>query len=219
MTNSEQRVERAANRMSIGLLPSVAMAAATGSLVGLAARASDYGPRAAAWVGALGAPWLLAAFANGALARRRRHAMIAGAVAIVVGVVAYYLSMWRLEQRTVEGYATAMIVGWSLAGVVIGAPFGLAGWHARFGSERSSAVAMAVLVAALLAEAAYGLLVWQNHYAQAIAALEVSAAIAIAVAFGRTKRVATLALPLSLALLACELAVTTLMRGAGWAGV
>ncbi len=209
---------RRSRRFTLSFTALCAAAVASGGLVGLAARASDYGPRPAHWIGALGAPWLLIAFLNGTLARHRRDAALAGAFAIVSGVVAYYLSMWLIEHHTVVDYAAAMIVGWSLAGVVVGMPFGLAGWHARFGSERSASLAMAVLVAALTAEAAYGLLVWQNRYAQAIAVLEISAAAVIAIGSGRTLRVTAFAAPLTVALLFCELTVTTLMRGMGWAG-
>lgn len=194
------------------------LACAAGGLVGLGARASDYGPSVAHWVGALGAPWLLASFAAGAFARGRRSAATAGAVAIVAGVVAYYISMWRIEQRTGEEYATLMIVGWSLAGVLVGAPFGVAGFMARSRRERVASWGLAALVAALLAEAAYVSLVWQSAFAQALATAEVVAAFLLVAASRRGPRVATFALPLAALMLVGELAVTTVMRGVGWAG-
>ncbi len=215
----ERSIASDARAYALGPVALLLAACISGGLIGLAARASDYGPRVAHWVGALGAPWLVVAFVNGALARNRRDAALAGAAAIVAGVVAYYISMWRIEQRTVVDYAAWMIVGWSLAGVVIGAPFGVAGRMAWRGRGRIAAVGLAILAGALLAEAVYVLIVWQNAYAQAVAALELFGAAIVLAATRDRARVASYALPLAVTLLACELIVTAAMRNVGWAGL
>jgi hypothetical protein len=216
---TERSIERATTTLTLAPLQLLAMACVSGGLVGLAARASDYGPRVAHWVGALGAPWLVASFANGVLARTRRAAVIAGALAIIAGVVAYYVSMWRVERRAAVDYAAPMIVGWSLAGVAVGAPFGIAGWMTRQGRGRREALGLAALAGALVAEAIYVSIVWDNPYAQAVALLEVSAAAFVIVTARRGRRVLAYALPLAVVLLILELAVTTTMRDIGWAGL
>jgi hypothetical protein len=134
-------------------------------------------------------------------------------------LAAYYISMWRIEQRTGEEYATLMIAGWSLAGVIVGAPFGVAGFMSRSRRDQVASWGLAALVAALLAEAAYVSLVWQSAFAQALATVEIAAAFLLVAASRRGTRVATFALPLAALMLVGELAVTSVMRGVGWAGI
>src|SRR5262245_43958949 len=79
------------------------------------------------WLTALGAPWLLVGFAAGAIAARDRLARgaLAGAVALILGVVAYYIDDAILHQSHL--YDAAMTVAWSAAAAPVGAIAGAAG--------------------------------------------------------------------------------------------
>lgn len=93
-------------------------------------------------------PWLTTAFVAGALQPRLRTAMLVGASATALQVVAYYVT------ADVRGFgvSTTYVVSWSLCAVVGGPVFGAAGhvwWRAN-----PAGVGAALLVAAYSSEAA-----------------------------------------------------------------
>jgi len=110
-----------------------------GGAVGAVGRLSDHLPLLTVrWSASLGALWLLAAFAVGALSGRRRGAA-AGALALVTGVCTYYGLMWLVEGRATAGYAVPMTLLWGLAAVAVGGLFGHLGGLWREGSRRGLA--------------------------------------------------------------------------------
>jgi len=95
-------------------------------------------------------PWLVTAFAAGAMAPDRSLGAISGALALSVAVATYYIGL------AIRGVAPADLgvvsIAWIGVALVAGPVFGAAGGTWR--SSRSP-VAVAILTGALLAEAAY----------------------------------------------------------------
>jgi hypothetical protein len=109
-------------------------------------------------------PWLLAAFAAGALRRRPAPAAVAGLATCLVEVGAYFLT-WSMRHVLVPNAYGSF---WTLCAVVGGPAAGLAGWAWRRGSARVHALGAAFLPGTFIAEAfgAYGL---RLHYEPAVA--------------------------------------------------
>ena len=98
-------------------------------------------------------PWLVTAFAAGALQRHPRRGAIAGGAAMAAAVTVYYAGLIiRDVAPTDVGLVT---IAWLVAGAVAGPLFGAAGgaWGEPGGRQR--VVAAAVLAGGLMAEAAY----------------------------------------------------------------
>ena len=109
-------------------------------------------------------PWLLGGFAAGALARRRVPAMVAGLLACVVEVRAYYSTASAIAMPV-----SHQLTGFWLVCAVIGGPVaGLAGWGLRRGAGPVRAYGAAFPAGTFLAEAvgAYGV---RLHYHPAVA--------------------------------------------------
>src|SRR3954447_16327779 len=99
-----------------------------GVTIGLAGQAGDRVPGFSMYVTALGAPWMLLAFALGALARKPLLGALAGGAALVIGTEAYYLAQ-IVGPNSHPVYATAMGIGWGAASAVSGALAGaVGGW-------------------------------------------------------------------------------------------
>jgi hypothetical protein len=199
----------------------VAISLAAGFALGTSGRASDHLPPLLHWAGAVGALWLIGAFAVGALAGGRRAAALAGAVAIVSGVAAYYMLMHWVEHRAGLRYAVIVGVAWGAGGALVGALFGWAGHAWRHGSPRLRPVGVAVLGGALLGEAVLLLDRWRSPDARAVLLAElvlgVTLPLALAgrrrgvLALGATAVVATMAVVL-------EAALRIAMHRVGWRG-
>src|SRR5688572_5950805 len=97
-------------------------------------------------VAALGAPWLLAAFAAGLTQRTRLLATLAGATVPALATAAYYATFVAVYPGTAR-YSLAMTIGWGGAAAAAGALFGLASQYPRL----RWAVAGALLVGEALA--------------------------------------------------------------------
>jgi Family of unknown function (DUF6518) len=96
------------------------------------------------------APWIMLAFAAGALQDARRAAMAAGMVALLCGVATYYVGF------VLSGYGLLLPfwMGWSVAAIGGGGIYGYAGNAWRHGPERWRVLAVALLGGCLLAESA-----------------------------------------------------------------
>jgi hypothetical protein len=136
--------------------------------VGIATRLVYHAPSEVVFVHKLGAPWLAAAFAAGALSTRPAGGALQGALALVVAVLAYY----ALPEIVSHPYPGSRIgVGWVWVAVPAGCVFGGAGAVWRRGGGWASAAA-ALLVAAFLGEAA----IWFGRAHATAFTLEVGAA-------------------------------------------
>ena len=127
------------------------VAAALGLLLGVFSLAGD-GARLTVVVGLANAasPWLVTAFAAGAMARHPLRGALTGALALAIAVVVYYLGLLALDVAPTDIGITTL--AWIGVAVIAGPSFGVAGgaW-----AERREAVPVGVLAGALLAEAAH----------------------------------------------------------------
>lgn len=140
--------ERIAARVTAGIVIGVAIGVTT-SL----AQAHLHQPWAALANSA--SPWLLGAYAAGALQVRRRAAVIMGLTACVAELAAYYL-MTAARSYPLSG---AYVVFWAICAIVGGPLFGCAGWAWRRGRGWPRVLGASLLPATFVAEAggAYGL--------------------------------------------------------------
>jgi hypothetical protein len=145
----------------------MARAVLLGAVVGLATRMVHHAPELA-FVHKLGAPWLAAAFAAGALARRPGWGAAQGVSALVVAVLVYY----AIPEVASHPYpASRASVAWIWVAIPTGALFGAAGaiWRA---DGRWAPAAVTLLVAAFFGEAA----IWFGRAHSPAFTLEVAAA-------------------------------------------
>ena len=173
------------------------------------------------WLTALGAPWLLVAFAAGALVRDRRVAVVAGALTLVAGVGAYYLSMLTVTDGALR-YAARIGIAWGLVGVFAGPLFAWAGAVWRSGRGWPAAVAAAVPFAVLAGEVLALRREWWSPGARAALVLELAAAAVLLAALApRDRRVVVtgvMGFVLAVLFAAAEVDVREALRAAGWAG-
>ena len=144
----------------------MARAAVLGAVVGVATRLVHHSPDVA-FIHKLGAPWLAAAFAAGALARCPGRGASHGAVALVVAVLVYY----GIPEVSGVDANSRVSIGWIWIAVPAGAVFGAAGAVWRAGGRWARAAAT-LLVAAFLGEAA----IWFGRAHSPAFTLEVAAA-------------------------------------------
>lgn len=170
---------------------------------------------------ALGAPWLVVAWAVGAIAADRLRGAIAGGLALALGTAAWYWLTVATAGRGTLPYAVPLTVLWGAVGLAAGGVFGLAGavWRRATGTLR--AIGLAPAAGALAGEAVLLSSQWSGRAAAVVLALEAAAAVALLVA-GRRRA------PL-LVTIACfcfataataqaESGVRDTLRQAGWAG-
>ena len=131
-------------------MKAAAVTIAAAVALGLIGQVSDHHGPDAALLFALGGPWVVTAFAVGALTR----STVAGTLACALSVPVYYIVMLLVERRGHPGYAMSMIALWGGAAVACGALFGWLGAAARERSGRGRAAAVAVLGGTLAGEAA-----------------------------------------------------------------
>ncbi|HEX6655746.1 MAG TPA: DUF6518 family protein [Candidatus Limnocylindria bacterium] len=102
-------------------------------------------------------PWIVAAFTAGALQGSIRLAAVAGALALLVAVITYYVGF-------LAGGATFLVpflVVWAIAALLAGGLFGLAGGAWRTDRARWGAAAVSLVSGLLLAEAGHRLILLQ----------------------------------------------------------
>jgi Family of unknown function (DUF6518) len=171
---------------------------------------------------ALGAPWLVAAFAVGALIRGRVTAGAAGALMLGTGTGLYYAAVVVAYGRSSADYATAMVVLWGFAAAVAGAGMALTGCAWRSASGTRAALLAAVPAAALAGEAMLLSTTWHGPVADATLAAEFAcgAAVLLLLSWRRAPmgQVLASALALTFAFALAEAEVRDFMRAAGWQG-
>jgi hypothetical protein len=199
----------------LGVLGRIALHA--GGEIGLPyAGALGAGGRA---VVALGAPWLVVAWALGAAARPRRVGALAGGVALGLGTVAWYSLTVAAAGARALPYAWPVAPAWAVVAVAAGAAFGLAGTWWRSGH----ALAAAAPAGALAGEAMLLSGQWTGRAATTVLALELAAAGCLLILTTR-RALRPLALALAVASAAAvavalgEDTVRDALRLAGWRG-
>lgn len=97
----------------------VAALLAAATLVGVAAQLGDAAPGVPSRATALGAPWLVAAFATGALLRRPLPAALGGAVLLAGGTMAYYAIQLALTGHVRALSVGTIALGWAAAALAV----------------------------------------------------------------------------------------------------
>jgi hypothetical protein len=171
---------------------------------------------------ALGAPWLVFAFAVGALIRGRVAAGVSGALLLGTGTGLYYAAIVVAYGRRSAEYATVMTVLWGSIAGVAGAGMALTGCAWRSASGVRAAFLTALPAAALAGEALLLSSTWGGAVAAVTLAAELACGAALLLLLG-WRRVplgqvlaSTVALALAFALVEAE--VRGFMRAAGWHG-
>lgn len=198
----------------------LAAAVALGVLLGVfSARGDGVGIMVVNGLANAASPWVLAAFTAGAIGGAPRWGAAVGALALLVGVWAYYVGF------LLDGHAFLLpFMGvWSVAAVASGGLVGAAGgaWSTR--RVRWRAAAAALVIGALVAEAAHRLIrleiwtgiEWDRTYMQVGVANLVLAVLALVVLAetGRRLRVVAMAIPLAVVGLLVLLGVDEILRG------
>jgi hypothetical protein len=169
-----------------------------------------------AWLSALGAPWLVLAFAAGAMSGKR--APVVGALSLFVAVGAYYIPFLFMDAG-VARYAVKVGLAWGIVAAALGALFGAAGaaWR-RDPRSTLGTLAAALPVGALAGEALLLRREWFS--AGAPEALRVELTAAVLVAAFTIRRPLGFAAALIAALTAGVAAdeLRDLLRAAGWQG-
>jgi hypothetical protein len=118
-----------------------------GFLLGVVTRLSHDLPPEWQWLAKVGVPWLVVAFAIGALARGHGRGALHGAICLVVAILVYY----ALPDVLHRPYYTPLGLWWLLIAAPGGALFGALG--ATWRSGRAVVPIAALLAGALVAEA------------------------------------------------------------------
>ena len=173
-------------------------------------------------VTALGAPWLVSAFAVGALIRGRVVAALAGGLLLGTGTVLYYAAIVYAYGRSAGEYATVMTITWGTVALAGGAVMALTGSAWRTAAGGRAALLAALPAAALLGEAALLSLSWRGGLAGIALAAELACGVAILLVLSWRRvsfaQAAASAVALALAFALVEAEVRGVMRAAGWHG-
>jgi hypothetical protein len=173
-------------------------------------------------VTALGAPWLVSAFAVGALIRGHLVAAAAGALMLSAGTVLYYAAIVFGYGRSAGEYATVMTVTWGVAAAAGGAVMGLTGSAWRTGSGSRAALLAALPAAALLGEALLLSFTWSGGPAGIALAAELACGVAVLLMLSWRRaplsHALVTALALAFAFALAEAEIRGVMRAAGWHG-
>jgi hypothetical protein len=173
-------------------------------------------------VSALGAPWLVSAFAVGALIRRPVAAAVAGALLLGTGTALYYAAIVVAYGRSSGDYAAAMTVAWGSIAGVAGAGMAVAGCAWRSASGAWAALLTALPAAALVGEAVLLWFDWGGGLGGVALAAELACGVAALLALGWRRvpisHALASALGLALAFALAEAEIRAIMRAAGWRG-
>lgn len=171
---------------------------------------------------ALGAPWLVCAFAVGSLLPGRRRAAIAGALLLSGATGVYYGAQVYGYGLDSMQYATTMAAAWGVTAGFAGAVLALAGSVWRGAGGLGAAVLAAVPAAALAGEAVLLSSSWSGTDAAGVVGAELAAAAALVVVLSR-RRAAVWSTTAGVVLLTVVFALVEAelrgyMRAAGWHG-
>jgi hypothetical protein len=206
--------------MNAGVRAAVAVVLA-GAFIGLLGRVSVHLPDLVRWSAALGAPWLVTAFAVGAFVRARWLGALAGGAALTLGVAVYYSVFHWVEGTTSLRYAVIVGIAWGAVAFVAGAAFAYAGAAWREGSRRAHVIGTAVLAGALLGEAVLLLANWSNPAARSVLLAELAVGALVPVVSAQRRELpaaVALALVFATTALACEAYARAALRVVGWSG-
>jgi hypothetical protein len=207
------------SRPARALLLALAIGVALGALIGVGARMARTMPADGPLVASLGAPWLVIAFAAGALAGGRGMAALAGATTVVTGTLTYY-ALYALAGGGGR-YALIMTVAWSGAGAAVAAGFGCAGsaWR-RARAPLGRAATAGIVAGALVGEAVLLGVEWASPWAERALVTELLAGLLIAVVLAPGRRVVALIFTAAAAgvFVIGEGLVRETLRAAGWVG-
>ena len=170
---------------------------------------------------ALGAPWLVVAWAIGAAADTRTRGAIGGALTLALGTGGWYLLTVVHGGPATVHYAAPMTIAWGAVALVAGALFGLAGSAWRNGRLRARAVAIAMVAGAMAGESLLLMREWTGRAAGAVLAAELAAAVIVLVLARKRVPVALTVGLFALATLGfaeAEATVRDTLRLVGWAG-
>jgi Family of unknown function (DUF6518) len=192
--------------------------------LGVLAQLGDAAPGVPSRATALGAPWLLAGFAVGALWKHPAGGALAGAVALSGATLVYYVVQLALVEH-VRALDTGVIaVGWAAAAAGAGAAMGVLGsvWRSDAGSSLLRTAAAAAPAAALAGEAILLAGEWRGRGALALTGAELALAAALlpACAWRRAPLAGAVlaASVLAVAFALGEDEVRQAMRSVGWRG-
>jgi hypothetical protein len=127
-------------------------------------------------------PWLLVAFLLGSVMPDTRWAVGAGAGALLLALVGYYV---MVQLRYGYGGGTSSLIIWGLGAVVGGPVFGVAGHWWRGPVHRRRSLAMGLLAAVAIAEGAYNLLVVDHA---SVGAALIVLGLLVPLVFGRSRQ-------------------------------
>ena len=169
---------------------------------------------------ALGAPWLVSAFAVGALIRGRVTAALAGALLLGTATALYYAALVYGYGRGVGEYATVMTATWGTVAAAGGAVMAATGSAWRTASDRRAALLAAFPSAALLGEAVLLSFTWPGDRAALAAELACGVAVLLLLSWRRAPLTGALAraVALAFAFALAEAEIRGFMRAAGWHG-
>jgi hypothetical protein len=173
-------------------------------------------------IGALGAPWLVCAFAVGSLVGSRGAAAAVGALLLSGATGVHYAAqLYGYGPGTLD-YATSMTAAWGISAGLAGGLMATAGFVWRTATGPRRALAAAVPAAALAGEAVLLSRTWAGAEAALALGAELGAAAALLVALSWQRspllRTAAAAAVLAFAFALAEAELRGYMRGAGWLG-
>jgi hypothetical protein len=208
----------------------IAASIPAGIALGVAGQGIDHVDARLRWVAALGVPWLLVAFALGALTHRvagghvppraaLAGAAASGALALAVATGAWYALVVLSTGHAL--YPAYMTVAWLPAAVACGALFALAGAGWASGGRIRRPLGAAVAAGALVGEVLALDGEWSTRAAHAVLAAELAAGLLLPFVLARRAATAAFALTVvvALAMGAAETEVRDTLRAAGWRGL
>jgi hypothetical protein len=200
------------------MAPRIAIVLLAGAALGLAGRWSDYGSEPLTLLFALGSPWVVLAFALGALSPGRLEGAAAGATGLAVSVAVYYATMLLLERQVGGGYAASMTLVWGAPALALGALLGCAGAAVREPAARLPAAAL--LGGALAGEALLFLSRGYEGEEAAVLLGQLTLGCVLPLAAGSARRHDAVVLTGALAFMALvgNAALRVLARRYGWGG-
>ena len=136
--------------------PSVAIrlvvAVVSGALLGVLSRLGDGLPAGLSGLSDIGGPWLLLAFALGALGRRPMRSAALGAASLAFAAASYYGYIELLQGGAARVHVGSVALFWVMVGLGSGALFGCAGQCWRSGNSWARVGAVSGLTGALVGE-------------------------------------------------------------------
>lgn len=160
MTNDHDPGTHVADGSDRGLFPHpkpsaeirLVVAVGSGAVLGVLSRLGDGLPAGLAGLSDIGGPWLVLAFALGALGHRPRRSAALGAASLACAAASYYGYVEFVQGGAAPVHLVSLALFWVMVGLGSGAVFGLAGRCWRWGSSWARVGAVSGLTGALVGE-------------------------------------------------------------------